>query len=265
MRDCARKLLSQNFIWNRELVSKLIRESSISSGDLVVEIGAGKGIITEGLLDRCGRLVAVESDQSLIAFLKNKFRSIPRLSLVSGDFLDQPLPREPFKVFSNIPFSITGEIVKKLLFSAYPPEDTFLVVQTEAAEKFVMKTSRKSMLAILLYPWFEVGVVHSFQRSDFRPKPGVESCLIRVRKRDIPLIALSHQGAYRDFVVYFFNRDRKAVSWSADGWRSRFEVFENSNDRRHSEVDGSFGKWQDEEKKLVKIHRSRTDRGWKGA
>ena len=87
----AQKLLSQNFLWSRELVSKLIRDSSISQNDFVLEIGPGKGIITESLLGISRNIVAIETDGILFDLLKQRFSGNPTLTLIRGDF--KPTPR----------------------------------------------------------------------------------------------------------------------------------------------------------------------------
>lgn len=265
MSKTQRELLSQNFLWNRELVSKLIRNSSISQNDSVLEIGAGKGIITEQLLGICRKLTAIESDHRFYAFLKENLPVKPDFQLLPYDFLVYPLPpTEPFKVFSNIPFSITGEIVKKLLFPPNPPLDSYLVVQYEAAEKFIGKKYGNTMLAVLLYPFFDIQVIHEFQRTDFKPKPRVDSCLIRLVKRHIPLVNISSLAHYRDFIVFCFTRERSATSLSPKEWISRFGVFMKEADPRlFSKIRGSFDRWRIEEQKLSKIHRTRTDKDWR--
>lgn len=265
MSKTTRKLLSQNFLWNRGLVSELIRNSSISQNDHVLEIGSGLGIITQQLLGRCRKVTAVETDEKLFSSLRNKFRGVSGLALVAGNFLTYPLPLvESFKIFSNLPFSITGEIVKKLLFSKNPPVDSYLVVQREAADKFVANNSGNTMLAILFCPWFDIEIIYRFERSDFRPAPRVDPCLIRITKRQSPSLDRAWLSLYRDFVVYHFTRDRSASTYSPDEWLARFDVFVRENDRRQRmKVVGSFQRWRTEEKRLAKIHRTRTDRHWK--
>ncbi len=266
MSNTSRKLLSQNFLWNRELVSRLIRDSSISQNDVVLEIGSGNGIITEQLSIVCRRLTAIEVDEQFHSSLIKKFPISQRFSLLNCNFLEYPLPlSEPYKVFSNIPFSITGEIVKKLLFSTNPPDDSYLVVQREAAAKFMVNKHRNAMLAILFYPWFNVGVVHEFERTDFRPVPRIDSCLIRMEKRRSPLLSKSLESSYRDFIVYHFGRKRLAPAVVPSEWLVRFDEFiKKRNPRMLNRIRGSFTKWQAEERKLAKIHRTRIDKTWRG-
>lgn len=264
MSKTQRELLSQNFLWNRELVNKLIRNSSISQNDSVLEIGAGMGIITEQLLGVCRKLTAIEADQQLHSYLKKRLPIDPNFSLLPCDFLDYPLPQSgPFKVFSNIPFSITGEIIKKLLFSQNSPTDSYLVMQREAAKKFIVNNCHNTMLAVIFYPFFDIKIIHNFQRTDFKPIPKIDSCLIRLAKRSSPLIEYSLLSSYRDFIAYFFSRDRSATSLSPEEWRNRFRVFLKESDlQAQKKVKGSFSKWQGEEQKLSKIHRTRTDKDW---
>lgn len=233
MSRTARKLRSQNFLYSRELVNKLIRNSSISQNDSVLEIGSGKGIITEALLGVCKEVTAIESDTQLFSYLKLRFSGSQAIALIASDFLTLTLPTaKRFKVFSNLPFSITGEVVKKLLFSKNPPVDTYLVIQKEAAVKFIAKARPNTMLAMLFYPWFDIRIIHKFQRRDFKPAPLVDCCLARMTKRELPLIGESFLTTYRDFIVYNFNRDRSASSQSAKEWLRRFGEFDQKSDAR---------------------------------
>ena len=250
-----RKLLSQNFLRDRELVKRLIRASGISCQDSVLEIGAGSGNITEALVSVSKRVTAVEIDKELFAHLSYRLRNNKALELVCGNFLDLDLPKEPYKVFSNIPFSITGEIVKKLLFSDNPPESSNLIVQKEAAGKFMINKRKNSMLSILFFPWFEFKISHIFNRTDFTPIPSVELCLLQIIRRSQPLIPNESLSKFRDLVVFKFTKCRTAGEWSQTKWLAL--CTENVHCRK------SFLKWQKEESKLKKIHRTRIDRNWR--
>lgn len=105
---------SQNFLTSRAGIRRLIGLADIGSSDHVLEIGPGKGHITRELLPRCGRLTAVELDPRLWAGLRERFEGEDKLELIKGDFLKYPLPKGPYKVFANLPFSGTSAILKKL-------------------------------------------------------------------------------------------------------------------------------------------------------
>ncbi|HBC44996.1 MAG: rRNA (Adenine-N(6)-)-methyltransferase [Candidatus Collierbacteria bacterium GW2011_GWB1_45_35] len=250
-----RKLLSQNFLRGRDLVKRLIAASGISWKNTVLEIGAGSGILTEGLLSVSKKVIAVEIDKGLFAHLSSRLGNNIALELVCSDILALDLPREPYKVFSNIPFSITGEIVKKLLFSDNPPDSCSLIVQKEAAEKFMVNQRKNSMLSILFYPWFEIKISHVFKRTDFTPTPEVDLCFLQIIKRLTPLISNNDMSKYRDFVVFKFTKCRAVGEWPLTQWLIAY-----TKDVR---CRGSFLKWQKEQSKLEKIHRTRTDRNWR--
>ena len=124
--------LSQNFIKHRSLVDELVAESGLSSSDLVVEIGPGKGIITVELAKTAREVIAIEKDPALAMWLTKKFENFSNLKIVEGDFLNYELPTEPYKIVSNIPFSITSEILNKILLSERMPDEMYLILQLEA-------------------------------------------------------------------------------------------------------------------------------------
>ena len=113
---------SQNFLTSSFIIKKIVNLSSICKTDHVVEIGAGKGHITDKLINKSGKVVpAIEIDQNLCGKLSEKFKGISGLNLVCGDILNWSLPRTPYKVFANISFSKTTDNIRKLTGSSNPP------------------------------------------------------------------------------------------------------------------------------------------------
>src|SRR5579859_1341783 len=96
-----RKLLSQNFLHSHSLVSQLVRNSSLGKNDTVIEIGPGKGIITQALLNLGATVLAVELDNHLNPYLTQKLANNPHFILYGNNFLNSPLPLTPYKVFAN--------------------------------------------------------------------------------------------------------------------------------------------------------------------
>src|SRR5579883_510346 len=201
----------QNFLTNPALVDRLLDASSIAPGDLVLEIGAGEGMITERLARRCRRVIAFEIDPALARHLARRFAACRNVEVRAGDALALPLPAEPYKVFASIPFNRTAAIVRALTDAPVPPEDQYLVVQREAAERFSGRPAT-TLPAVLLHPWFEIGITHRFQRTDFTPVPGVDVVLLRLAKRGPPLVAGARMALYRDFVTAVFTAWQPTVA-----------------------------------------------------
>jgi 16S rRNA A1518/A1519 N6-dimethyltransferase RsmA/KsgA/DIM1 with predicted DNA glycosylase/AP lyase activity len=259
-----RQLLAQHFLWNRQLVDRLVRASSISSRDLVLEIGPGRGILTQVLLQAAARVIAVELDENLCEALRQKLGHHRNLVLVRGDCLALALPREPYKVFANIPFNITGDIVRKLLQSDDPPSDCYLLMQTEAAGKFLPNDRHNSLAALLYYPWWEMRVTHHFQRADFIPRPRVDTLLLQIARRSAPLLGVRQKALYQNYLADCFGRDPHAGRRAPDRFLSAFRSFSQDAGRgRLWAMRGAFARLQGQQQRLTKIHRTRTDRNWR--
>jgi len=208
---------SQNHLHSHRLVRRLLEKSSIEPGDLVYDIGAGRGIISEELARRGAKVVAIEKDRKLHSRLKHRLGGNPLIDIRLADILKHRLPSHgTYKVFANIPFLVTADIVRKLLCRSNPPQDCYLIVQKEAAQRF-HGTPCKTLFSILLEPWFEFSLLHSFRRTDFAPSPGVDVVLMRMRKRGPPLLASEHAGPYRNLVIYAFRQGSPSLKKALDG------------------------------------------------
>ncbi len=194
-----RKLFSQNFLHNRKLVSKLVRSSSIEKNDLVLEIGPGKGIITDALLSQTQYVLAVEIDSYRYSYLKNRFDGVSNLTLYQGDILNFKLPSLPYKVFANIPFSVEGKIVRYLIDANNPPEDTYLVVMKELAYR-LSAPYRENWFSLAHKPWFDFSIYHHFKRTDFIPHPSVDSVMFRFKKKNKPLLSWNERGKFQSLL-----------------------------------------------------------------
>jgi 23S rRNA (adenine-N6)-dimethyltransferase len=202
--------ISQNFLHSRALVDRLLDASSVRAGDLVFDLGAGHGLISERLAQRGCRVVVVEKDVELAAHLHARLNDTPTVHVRQADMLSLPLPRQPYKVFANIPFNATAAIVNRLTQARHPPEDSYLVVQAEAADRFIGQPGG-TLISALFEPWFEPTLVHHFDRTDFAPAPRVDAVMLRLRKRGPPLVPVADTGMYRDFVVSVFAGRHRSV------------------------------------------------------
>jgi len=126
--------ISQNFLKDKLLVNKLLKETNINSEDLVLEIGPGKGIITIELSNICKKIIGIEFDKELFNYLNSI--NITNANIIYGDFLDYKF-EDKLKIFSNIPFNITSDIFNKMLENMEYIESFYFIMQKEAAEMYL--------------------------------------------------------------------------------------------------------------------------------
>ncbi len=198
---------TQNFLYNRRLVVDLIKKSNIDKDDIIIEIGPGKGIITNELATRAKRIYGIEYDVHLYDELKSRFLNVENVEIIYGDFLEfNLLEKYKYKVFSNIPYNITAKILLKLTSFSNPPEDIYIIIQDEAARKYAGNPySRESMRSLLLKPYFEFKIIHRFRNTDFVPVPKVNSVFLHIKKRENTLIDKKNSDLYNDFIAYIFS------------------------------------------------------------
>lgn len=203
---------SQNFLINPEFVSSLIDKTDINANDLIVEIGSGKGVITMQLAKKAGRVIGIEVDNELFNSLKKKFYEFKNVEIIKADFLKWNLPKKQYKIFSNIPFNMTADIVIRLLNDDNPPQVAYLILQDKATERFIGDPiSKNTQISVLLQPFFEMKIISRIDAKQFFPIPKVNIVLSMFKKRSIPLIHPQFSQLYRDFVVYGFNQWKPTV------------------------------------------------------
>jgi 23S rRNA (adenine-N6)-dimethyltransferase len=221
-RAVRRRVLSQNFLIDRRAIDALVGGSGAGDGDLVLDVGAGNGLISEALARQGAQVVAIERDPGLARRLRAKFATWPAVTVVEGDVLDTPLPAEPFRVVANIPFGITTKILRRLLGSdALARAD--VIVQAEVARKRGTG-GRGTLLNACWEPWFEFGTGARIPATAFRPVPRVDTAVLVVTRRDLPLVNPASRRAYTDFVTAAFESARPTVASALAGAipRARF-------------------------------------------
>jgi 23S rRNA (adenine-N6)-dimethyltransferase len=201
-RDERRRSLGQNFL-RPERADQLVESAGFTAGDLVVEIGAGRGALTYALARRGVQVVALEKDPHWADFLR---REVERhgvdgaVRVVRCDALDYRLPRRPYRVIGSLPFGATTAILRHLL----DDPDSFLVradliVQWEVARKRALMPP-STLLSTTWAPWWSFEVVRRIPAAAFRPVPSIDAAVLRVTRRDPALLPLSMAGPYASFV-----------------------------------------------------------------
>ena len=201
-RDERRRSLGQNFL-RPERADQLVESAAFTAGDLVVEIGAGRGALTYALARRGVRVVALEKDPHWADSLRHEVaqRGIDGdVRVVRCDALDYRWPRQPFRVIGSLPFGATTAILRHLLDDPHSwLVRADLIVQWEVARKrAVMPPS--TLLSTTWAPWWSFEVVERVPAAAFRPVPSVEAAVLRVTRRDPPLLPPRMAGPYASFV-----------------------------------------------------------------
>ena len=193
---------TQNLYTNKEKLIEIISSINLHPSDTVIDIGAGKGIITQELVKHCDNVIAYELDPSYFGILKENFKDNPSVILRNEDFLFSTLPNRGYKVFANIPFSLTSDIINKITDIDSKLVEAYLFVQKESSERYT-GMYKNTQIATILSSTYDLCVTKNFDRRDFKPIPNVDIVLLRITKRNNPEIEFK---LYRDFITYIFNQ-----------------------------------------------------------
>ncbi|MFD3506073.1 ErmE/ErmH/ErmO/ErmR family 23S rRNA (adenine(2058)-N(6))-methyltransferase [Nocardia sp. NPDC058666] len=199
-RDHARRALSQNFLVDHAAVAAIV--AAADPAGIILEPGAGEGILTRALARRSAQVTAYEIDPLLAAKLSAQTRSDDGIRVVRGDFTKAKAPREPFAVVGNIPFSATADIVDWCL-TAPTLTSAALLTQREYARKRTGDYGRWSLLTATTWPWFTWNLRGHIPRTSFRPIPSVDSAILQITRRPEPLV--HHHDSYTHLVRTAFS------------------------------------------------------------
>lgn len=183
-----KKSLGQHFLTNTGIVSSIADAGMVSGSDTVLEIGPGKGILTSELLKRGAVVVAVEKDKELLPFLEEKFEKEikeKQLILINDDILNfktknLKLKTKNYKLVANIPYYITGAIIRKFLTEEHQPKEIVLLVQKEVAERIVAKDGKGSLLSISVKVYGNPQFIKTVKAGSFTPPPKVDSAILLI-------------------------------------------------------------------------------------
>ncbi len=199
-RDVRRRSHAQNFLRSERLAAQLIAGAEIGPGDLVLEIGAGSGILTRWLAERARRVVAIELDPLWAARLRQEFKGNPRVVIVEGDALRLALPPEPFRVLASVPFNLTTAILHHLLDDpAAPLIRADLIVQWGLARRRTA-TESGNLLNVTWQPWYEFLLVRRLRAQLFQPLPKFDAGVLAIRRRPAALISQADRKGFVDLV-----------------------------------------------------------------
>jgi len=181
----AKKSLGQNWLKSEGAIREIIKAAELSKNDVVLEIGPGRGVLTKALLETGTRVLAVEKDDNLIDLLKEKFApeiTSKRLILIHDDILKIKLEIENYKLVANIPYYITGQIIRKFLSEEkIQPNLMVLMLQKEVARRIVASDKKESLLSISVKAYGTPKYIKTVPTGAFEPKPKVDSAILQIK------------------------------------------------------------------------------------
>ncbi len=217
-----RKSLGQNFLIDDNIARKIVRATEIHGGDVLLEIGPGKGAITKHLVEQADRVIAVELDKRAVEVLRKKFereRAAHRLFIEQEDFLSVDLPtisrkfRKPLRIIGNIPYYITSPILFKVIEQREVVQDLMILVQLEVGKRIVAKPSTKDygILSVFCQFYGVPKLLFKVAPTAFSPKPKVFSVLLRLDFTRKPVYEVVDEKIFVALVRATFGKRRKTL------------------------------------------------------
>jgi 16S rRNA (adenine1518-N6/adenine1519-N6)-dimethyltransferase len=206
--------LGQNFLTDPALRDAVAEQAGLSPEDEVLEVGAGVGTLTVALARRARRVVAVELDGRLIPALRESLAGLENVEVVRTDILRfnvrSAFPDGNEIVAGNIPYNLTGALIRKLLDDPPRPRRLSLVVQKEVAERWTASTGA-SLSTVAVQVYAEARFLFTIPATAFTPSPRVDSALVRLDVRERPAVGVDDLNAFFRFVETVFQGRRKQL------------------------------------------------------
>lgn len=204
------RVTGQHFTIDKVLIEDAIKQSNITQQDTVLDIGAGKGFLTVHLLQNAKKVIAIENDLALCRYLQKKFVNARNVEVVGCDFRNFIAPNLFFKVVSNIPYGITSEILKSLMFENM---ENFgggsIILQLEAAQKLFSNRIYNPII-VLYRTYYDLKLLYRINPQSFLPPPTVNSALLRIERKKQSLES-EFKLKYLSFVSYLLREPDLSV------------------------------------------------------
>jgi 16S rRNA (adenine1518-N6/adenine1519-N6)-dimethyltransferase len=210
-----RKRLGQHFLHDTRALDAIVEALGPLEGRTVVEIGPGRGALTERLVDRAARVIAIELDSQLAERLRQQYAARDDVQIVESDVLDVALgelANGPYVLAGNVPYYITTPILFHALAAPRPDVAVYLV-QREVADRMAASPGSKTYgaLSVNLQAFVDVRFVRAVGPGSFHPPPAVDSAIVRVVPRETPIIEPALEDTFRQFVIGAFGLRRKQM------------------------------------------------------
>jgi len=216
--------LGQHFLKNDSAIKKIIAALDIQPGETIIEIGPGKGALTFPLAEECSqkkcRLITIEKDQKLFSILKEKFKEDLNIFIVEGDVLKEltkiieEFKNEnlKFKIIGNIPYYITGKLLRTISELKNKPSVSVLMVQKEVAERICAIPPRMNLLAAATQYWAGPEIILRLKAKEFDPPPEVDSAVIQLITNGQRQTTQKEGENYYKLIHVIFKQPRKTLA-----------------------------------------------------
>lgn len=202
--------LGQHFLMSKRVLERICEYANLTRSDIVYEIGAGFGNLTEEIVKRAKKVYAIEIDKRLFEILKENLSGYKNVVFILGDAVVEEVPEECNKVLGNLPFSISSLVTEKIIKELVncKIELAVFMYQKEFAEKMVKKPGKKefSRISFLAQYYSNVELLEIVPRKLFRPKPKVDAAIVRLSKKET-----RWDEKLNYFVKILFNQKKKKV------------------------------------------------------
>ena len=214
-----KKSLGQHWLADGRVLERIADAAEIESGDTVVEVGGGTGLLTSRLADRAERLIVVEKDDALAVELARAYGGSDAVTIVHADVLTTPPPdilrrgggAPPYVVVGNLPYNVGTAILRAFLRSPTPPRTLVGTLQAEVAERIAAGPGRMTYLGVETQVYAEASVLFRVPPRAFRPPPKVHSAVVRLKVHASPAVAAEDLDAFLEFVHAGFAAPRKRL------------------------------------------------------
>lgn len=222
----AKKHLGQHFLTSQKALFDMVTAGNVRAGDLVLEIGPGKGVLTKELLERGAQVVAIEKDADLLPLLKEKFEKElekGQLQILPKDILlfDPSILKEykkPYKLIANIPYYITGAIIEQFLGATHQPSTMALLIQKEVAERIIARDQlsgnlggKQSILSIAVSAYGTPKIISKVPAGAFFPPPKVDSAIIAIENINRDFFNKVSEKRFFEILKFCFGKKRKQL------------------------------------------------------
>jgi 16S rRNA (adenine1518-N6/adenine1519-N6)-dimethyltransferase len=212
------KGLGQNFLIDDSILEDIIKCADILPGDEIIEIGPGFGSLTKGLLEKAGKVFAIELDSDLIPILEEELNGYDNLVLLHNDALKVDFNElitdgKNVKIVANLPYYVTTPIIVKLLTGGYKFDTITIMIQKEVAERITSKPSCKAYGALSLFAqyYFKTQLLIKVPPSSFIPEPKVDSMVIKLTRLEEPAVKVLDKELFFKIIRESFNMRRKTL------------------------------------------------------